>query len=150
MVNKKDVENDFKKLNEKLMKFVGIFKVDVNKELRQENSKSELYKDGMIEYYWNDRKHWVGSEYDNTKPDLVNDPRIQMEYLYPKIIEKFGAKFEGIEYIYDDKNKKWFCLINLFSDYGVQSVPEVGIYTENPAVAFALACGKLVDDFNIK
>ncbi|MFA5299949.1 MAG: hypothetical protein WC389_17320 [Lutibacter sp.] len=125
MENKIDLEA----LQKKLQKFVGF------KEMR--------FDDPPHEVAWIEDKD--GHMFTDGVPDLVNDAKVQQDYLYTKIVEKFGEKLEGIGYIYDDQKKQWSCLINLYSSYGIYSIPELGIYSENLAVAFALACEKLID-----
>jgi len=108
-------EIDYKKLNEKLATFCGFKKMKYGK---------GYFLDGSCGVY--------------ELPDLVNDPKAQQTFIYPKLRE---LKMDFTIYYY------WFQDVHsamIFDDN------PTSFESKSPTVAFALACNEVIDHLILK
>lgn len=115
-----------KELNEKLLKFAGI-------EFQTHEHVYDNIKFPYSGWYLN------GKRIRQTAPDLVHDANAQIKYLYSAIKNlpesRFGDTSFGIGWQSETNN--YFAYIKIFNEYNA--------FDENPAIAFAFACGKCID-----
>jgi len=110
--------NKFDNINKKLLKFSGFKTKD-----------TELY-------YPNGHK----ARWGHLWPDLVNDPRNQIKWIYPEL----GKRKLRIEFRkdYDDSFKPFPFYWTILDGH---SIVGYGEDLDKPALAFALACEKYID-----
>ncbi|MFA5300982.1 MAG: hypothetical protein WC389_22545 [Lutibacter sp.] len=121
-------------LNEKLLKFIGF------KYVEKPLPKGRTWKDWYIENYPAGNPN--GKCF--VKPDVVNSLDLQHRWIYPKLAE---LNYEITKHLHpNDTEGNWritlFALKSPFKDAEASD--------ENEAVAFALACEKLIDELEEK
>jgi hypothetical protein len=116
---------DTKALNEKLLNFAGV----------------RFEKHQLAHHLFSSGYYYKGKNIRKTAPDLVHSLDTQAKYIYPKLRSLNQYNFLVVEGLVPFPGIYWAKIVDSLNPHLATFL----ISHENPAVAFALACEKLID-----